>query len=70
MTSIVWSQFEKNMSAKDISFESFCFQVAYINYKDFGQFENYYNTPGSEFYIILQKDCEKLNLKAGDEIDH
>lgn len=68
MINIVWSQFELNMSAKDISFESFCFQVAYLNYKDYGIFESYYNTPGSEFYLILQKDCEKLNLKAGDEI--
>lgn len=68
MTNISWSQFEKNQLAKDISFESFCFQVAYIKYKEYGFFENFYNTPGSEFYLLLHKDCPELNLKAGDKI--
>ncbi len=36
MINIQWSQFEQNQQAKDISFESFCYQVAYIKYKDFG----------------------------------
>jgi len=68
MKNISWSQFETNQQAKDISFESFCFQIAYILYKDYGLFENYYNTPGSEFYLVLHTDCKHLNLKAGDEI--
>lgn len=68
MTSIQWSQFEQNQQAKDISFESFCFQVAYIKYKDFGFFENFYNTPGSEFYLKLHTDLPEINLKNGDEI--
>lgn len=68
MTAISWSQFEKNQSAKDISFESFCFQVAYIQYRDYGFFENFFNTPGSEFYLKLHTDCPDLNLSAGDEI--
>ena len=68
MTGIKWSQFEQNQQAKDISFESFCFQVAYIKYKDYGYFENFYNTPGSEYYLILHTDCPELKLKAGDEI--
>lgn len=68
MTSFQWSQFEKNQQAKDISFESFCFQVAYIKYKDYGYFENFYNTPGSEYYLKLHSDCPELNLNAGDEI--
>lgn len=68
MTNINWSQFERNQQAKDISFESFCFQVAYIKYKDYGYFENFYNTPGSEYYLTLHSDCPEQNLKAGDEI--
>ncbi|WP_458628675.1 hypothetical protein [Winogradskyella sp. PC D3.3] len=68
MTGIQWSQFEQNQQAKDISFESFCFQVAYIKYKEFGYFENFYNTPGSEYYLTLHSDCPELNLNAGDEI--
>jgi hypothetical protein len=68
MINIQWSQFEQNQQAKDISFETFCFQIAYIKYKDFGYFDNFYNTPGSEFYLILHSDLPELNLKAGDEI--
>ncbi len=68
MTGIQWSQFEQNQQAKDISFESFCFQVAYIKYKNYGFFENFYNTPGSEFYLKLHTDLPELNLKVGDEI--
>ncbi|MEC5395262.1 hypothetical protein [Bergeyella sp. RCAD1439] len=68
MINILWSQFDINQQAKDISFESFCFQVAYLRYREFGFFENYFNTPGSEFYLKLHTDCLELNLKAGDEI--
>ena len=68
MINFQWSQFEQNQQAKDISFESFCFQVAFIKYKDFGFFENFYNTPGSEYYLTLHSDCPELNLKSGDEI--
>jgi hypothetical protein len=68
MTTINWSQFEQNQQAKDMSFESFCFHAAYIKYKDFGFFENFYNTPGSEFYLKLHTDLPELKLKNGDEI--
>lgn len=64
----LWSQFEQNQQAKDISFEFFCFQIAYIKYNSFGFFANFYNTPGSEFYLTLHSDCPELNLKTGDEI--
>src|SRR5690606_19879852 len=68
MTKFQWSQFEQNQQSKDISFESFCFQVAYIKYKDYGYFENFYNTPGSEYYLTLHTDCPELDLKVGDEV--
>lgn len=68
MINISWAQFSQNQEAKDISFESFCYQVAYILYKEYGHFENFYNTPGSEFYLTLFKDCEVLDLKVGSKI--
>ena len=68
MINILWSQFVSNQQAKDISFESFCFQVAYLRYSKYGYFDNFYNTPGSEFYLLLHTDCPELNLRAGDEI--
>ncbi|CEJ70106.1 hypothetical protein BN1195_02410 [Chryseobacterium oranimense G311] len=68
MINILWSQFDSNQQAKDISFESFCFQVAYLRYSKYGYFDNFYNTPGSEFYLLLHTDCPELNLRAGDEI--
>lgn len=68
MTKISWNQFANNQDTKTIVFESFCFQIAYILYKDYGYFENYFNTPGSEFYLKLHSDCKELNLKAGDVI--
>lgn len=68
MINILWSQFDVNQQAKDISFESFCFQVAYLRYRELGFFENFFNTPGSEFYLKLHTDCPELSLKAGDEI--
>ncbi|SFF60840.1 NACHT domain-containing protein [Sunxiuqinia elliptica] len=68
MKSISWHQLEQNSSSKELSFESFCFQIATKKYKDYGTFESFYNTPGSEFYLELSKDCNELNAKAGDII--
>lgn len=41
MINILWSQFDVNQRAKDISFESFCFQIAYLRYRELGFFENF-----------------------------
>lgn len=68
MKNISWHQLEKNSSSKELSFESFCFQIATKKYKNYGTFESYYDTPGSEFYLELFKDCDELNAKAGDII--
>lgn len=68
MMNLLWSQFDVNQSSKDISFESFCFQIAYNKYSQYGFFDSFFNTPGSEFYLILHTDCSELNLKAGDKI--
>lgn len=68
MINISWNQLESNSSPKELSFESFCFQIAYKKYHTFGNFDNFYNTAGSEFYLELSKDCDELNAKVGDVI--
>lgn len=68
MKEISWHQLEQNSSSKELSFESFCFQIATKKFKDYGVFESFYNTPGSEFYLTLSKDCTELFAKAGDVI--
>lgn len=68
MIKISWSQLENNSLPKELSFESFCFQIAYKKYHTFGNFDNFYNTAGSEFYLKLSKNCDELNAKAGDVI--
>ena len=65
---ISWEQLDKNTGSKELSFESFNFQIAYFLYSSFGRFEYDYATPGSEFYLILNKDCEELKARAGDVI--
>lgn len=65
---INWKQLEKNSESKEIGFEQFCFQIAYHEYSSLGNFDYWYNTPGSEFYLTLKKDSEALNLKAGDVV--
>ncbi|GHU98883.1 hypothetical protein FACS1894159_02050 [Bacteroidia bacterium] len=66
MRNIDWKQLEKNSESKEIGFEQFCFQIAYRKYAALGHFDLWYNTPGSEFYLTLEKDSDELNLKAGD----
>ena len=63
---IDWSNLEKNMDSKELSFESFNFQIAWVKYSFLGDFEYDYNTPGAEFYLTLKKDCLDLGLKTGD----
>lgn len=66
MIPINWRQFEHNQTGKDISFESFCYQIAFSLYNNKGAFESYYNTPGSEFYLTLQSPIPGLNAQKGD----
>ena len=54
------------MNSKELSFESFNFQIAWVKYKDLGDFEYDYNTHGAEFFLTLKKDCPELNLKSRD----
>lgn len=68
MNVLSWHQLELNSVSREIGFESFNFQIAWKRYSQYGSFEYDYNTPGSEFYLTLSKDCEELKGKAGDVI--
>ena len=68
MIDISWDQLENNSLSRELSFEAFCFQIAYKKYHTFGKFDNFYNTAGSEFYLELSEDCDELDAKAGDVI--
>ncbi|WP_028844911.1 NACHT domain-containing protein [Thermodesulfovibrio thiophilus] len=71
MFKIDWHQFEKNAEGSPQKFfEKFIYQIAVQKYQSFGLIKYFYNTPGSEFYLILNKDCEleNISLKAGDAV--
>ena len=68
MLNIDWHQLEKNIGAKEVSFESFNYQIAVKRYWSLGKFDYYYNTPGSEFYLTLSSDSSDFLAKATDVI--
>ena len=65
---IDWNNLEKNMGSKELAFESFNFQIAWVKFLHFGDFEYDYNTPGAEFYLTLKKDCPEFALKNTDVV--
>jgi len=66
--SVSWERLAQNAESKEVSFETFTFQVAYAVYRAYGDFEYDYNTPGSEFYLHLTRDCPDLKAKAGQVV--
>lgn len=68
MINISWSLLENNAMSKELSFESFCYQIAVKKYSDYGSFGSFYNAAGSEFYLTLSKDCDELEAKKDDII--
>lgn len=68
MNEINWEKLRENSTSGELKFENFNYQIAFKKYAKFGIFNYFYNTPGSEFYLTLLKDCEELNCKAGDVI--
>ncbi len=69
MISIDWHQLEKNSeSSPQEFFESFNYQIAVKKFGTYGNFSYFYNTPGSEFYLTLTKDCNELSAQSGDII--
>ena len=65
---IDWTNLEKNMESEELSFESFNFQIAWVRYNSFGDFDYNYNTPGAEFFLTLTKDLPELELKVSNVI--
>ena len=65
---IDWNNLEKNIDSKELTFESFNFQIAWVKFSLLGDFEYDYNTPGAEFYLTLKKDCPQLDLKSTDVV--
>lgn len=69
MFKIDWHQLEKNAEkSPQYFFEKFNYHIAVIKFSSYGKFDHYYNTPGSEFYLTLTRDCDELSAKAGDVI--
>lgn len=69
-TFIDWNKLFNLPDSDKISFEKFCFHVASIMFGNYGTVSYFYNTPGSEFYIELNKDMEHDGVlyAAGDVI--
>ena len=65
---IDWNKLSNLPDSDKISFEKFCFHVASIMFGDYGTVSYFYNTPGSEFYIELNKNMEHDGVvyAAGD----
>lgn len=71
MFKIDWHQLEKNAEGSPQKFfERFIHQIAVKRYQTLGVMKYFYNAPGSEFYLTLNKDCEfkGISLKSGDVI--
>ncbi len=51
---IDWNNLEKNTTSKELSFESFNFQIAWKKFIKYGRFEYNYNTPGAEFFWFIR----------------
>lgn len=67
---IDWNKLNHLPKDADRSFEEFCHHVASHLYGQFGTLSYFYNTPGSEFYLELNKPLtiDGVDYKAGDVI--
>lgn len=55
---IDWNKLALLPDDEDKSFEKFCFHIAFHKFGEYGTVSYFYNTPGSEFYIELNKPLE------------
>lgn len=55
---IDWSKLKMLPDAECQTFEKFCFHIAICKFGSYGTVKYFYNTPGSEFYIELNKELE------------
>lgn len=67
---IDWDKLAQLLDDEDKSFEKFCFHIAIHKFGECGTVSYFYNTPGSEFYIELNKPIEYagINFSIGDVI--
>lgn len=67
---IDWNKLMKTQEGERTVFEQFCRHMILRRFKGCGIEEPYYNTPGSETYILLTKsiEYEGIKLEAGDVI--
>ena len=67
---IDWDKLAQLPDDEDKSFEKFCFHIAIHKFGECGTVSYFYNTPGSEFYIELNKPIEYagINFSIGDVI--
>ena len=55
---IDWNKLASFPGDEKESFEKFCFHIAFYKFGEYGTVSYFYNTPGSEFYIELNKPLE------------
>lgn len=67
---INWNKLALLPGDEDKLFEEFCFHIAVRKFGEYGTVSYFYNTPGSEFYIELNKPLEHAGklYSAGDVI--
>lgn len=67
---IDWDKLSNLPNSENISFEKFCFHIASCMVGGHGTVSYFYNTPGSEFYIELNKpwEYEGILYSVGDVI--
>ena len=67
---IDWNKLIKTAEGERIVFEQFCRHIIIRCFNDCGIEEYYYNTPGSESYILITKSTNYhgIELKAGDVV--
>ena len=65
-----WNKLEKLPGDKDKCFEEFCHHIARYQFGNYGPIDYFYNTPGSEFYVQLNKPVEHsgVDYATGDVI--
>ena len=68
--SIDWNKLERLPGNREKCFEEFCHHVARHLFGNYGPIDYFYNTPGSEFYVQLNKTVEHSGVEycVGDVI--
>lgn len=69
-TMIDWRKLKRMPLDEDKAFEEFCFHITSIRFGEYGTIGYFYNTPGSEFYVELNKLLEYngVQYQAGEVI--